>query len=165
MLKLVKTIFGCVALIYCVSASAKPFTNEDAINEAKTYVFYCGDTHTKSECAEARKNFIQDYQNAYAGDRPSMIKVTDALWEYRSRSDITSLLDASAWDYVYGVILSGTFSQKESLKAYKMATPITGKIKDADSRFSPGFRLIALRALDIMEVIKAHTVHAVDSDE
>ncbi|QHI96043.1 hypothetical protein GT348_07170 [Aristophania vespae] len=166
MLKLVKTIFGSAALIYCVSAHAKPFTNEDAIKEAKTYEFYCGDTHTKSECAEAQENFIQDYQNAYAGDYASVTRVADTLWEYRDRSDIVpAMIEACSWQYVVMSYDLKKLPKKDGENMIKICAPAMGKGTKSGLKFSPTRnRLIHARALDIVNIIGAHTVDAVDSD-
>ncbi|QHI96045.1 hypothetical protein GT348_07180 [Aristophania vespae] len=159
MFKLTKIVFGSAALIYCVSAYAKPFTNEDAINEAKNYEFYCGDTHTKSECTLARKAFIKDYQNAYADDRTAQEKVVHALREYRSRDDASTLLDVCAWQLFLIPVkpeqrLPGQQHGWESMCSLFSAG-------DPNLRLGYGQRFLVTRIYEIGRIIGAHTVHRV----
>ncbi|UMM63814.1 hypothetical protein [Aristophania vespae] len=159
---LLKTMLGAVALTYCVSAHAKPFTNEDAASWAKNYNFFCG-KHDKAECESDKKTFIKEIQNAYAGDFQAQTNVAYDIHDYRKRDDVPSQIESCAWQTI--VVLSNSKYKDDSMER--------GSLEERCKRV-PGTQAETLydalptvreRVAEIKGIIDAHTVHPIDIEE
>ncbi|UMM63809.1 hypothetical protein [Aristophania vespae] len=155
---LMKTILGTVALTYCVSAHAKPFTNEDAISWAKNYNFVCG-KHSKAECENDRGLFLKEYQNAYAGDFTAQGNVAFNIWRYRDRNDVSSQIEACAWQTIVVMSNSKYKDGTEHDNLEMMCKAVDGPQASLAYDAVPTVRE---RVAEIKKIIDAHTVHPVD---
>ncbi|UMM63812.1 hypothetical protein [Aristophania vespae] len=162
MSKLLKTMLGAVALTYCVSAHAKPFTNEDAASWAKNYNFFCG-KHDKADCKFEHKIFIKEIQNAFAGDFTAQKNVAYNIDRYRKRDDVPSQIESCAWQTI--VVLSNSKYKDDSMER--------GSLEEVCKRV-PGTQAETLydalptvreRVAEIKGIIDAHTVHPIDIEE
>ncbi|UMM63810.1 hypothetical protein [Aristophania vespae] len=159
---LMKTMLGAIALTYCVSAHAQPFTNEDAIAEAKSYKFVLG-YHKKSEFEKDQKMFIKEYQNAYAGDFTAQRNVATFIWKYHDPRNTVSQIEACAWQSLVLQIKSiykNIFDDNEYGKMCEYFSPS----EDAAQVYASK-PVIKKRIAELKNIINAHTVHLVDVEE
>ncbi|QHI96047.1 hypothetical protein GT348_07190 [Aristophania vespae] len=162
MSKLMKTMLGAIALTYCVSAHAKPFTNQDAVAEAKKYKFVCGEDD-KLKCRADRKQFIKEYQNAYAGDFFAQKNVAKTIWKHRDGQDLNSQIGACAWETI--VVRTDTI-YKNGIEIYDqkdMCSHLSGDDKPPQS-YAPA-DVVEKKIEEIKKNIQARTVHLVNVEE
>ncbi|QHI96048.1 hypothetical protein GT348_07195 [Aristophania vespae] len=153
MSKLLKTMLGAVALTYCVSAHAKPFTNEDAIAEANSFKLVCGN-HDKARCEHDQKIFIKEYQSAYAGVFEAQREVAYAIWKYRDPENAASQIGACAWQTIAMSSSSNSKVPSDDDRTKKMCQFAT-----ADKKSSLA---IQKRVEQIKKIIAIHTVYPAD---
>ncbi|QHI96049.1 hypothetical protein GT348_07200 [Aristophania vespae] len=162
MSKLLKTMLGAVALTYCVSAHAKPFTNHDAIIEAKNFNFKCSSRKDKSSCEDDLKTFIKEYQNAYVGDYQAQRNVADAIWKYRDPEDPASHIEACAWSTIF-VFTPSRYKQSNDRVDVEIKCDFSED--DNAALIYKNGPTVRERVAQIKKIINARTVHPVDIKE
>ncbi|UMM63813.1 hypothetical protein [Aristophania vespae] len=159
MSKLLKTMLGAVALTYCVSAHAKPFTNEDAIAEAKSYKLIWAD-HIGSDPVKDKKRFVKEYQNAYAGDYVAWRNVSNIIWKYHDKQDVASQIAACAWQ---SLVVQTKSIYKNPLDDFSREM-MCGKAAQTGQVYAPK-PAVQKKIAEIKKIIDAHTVHLVNIEE
>ncbi|UMM63811.1 hypothetical protein [Aristophania vespae] len=168
MSKLLKTILGTIALTYCVSAYAKPFTNEDAIAVAESYKpdpdYFDEIYYNKPKSEKDLQMFIEEYQNAYAGDYVSWRNIATFIWKFHNPRNTASQIEACAWQSLVvqtKSIYKNAFDDREYIEMCERDI-VFGK----DSvRIYASKPVIKKRIAEIKKIINAHTVHLVDVEE
>ncbi|MXV35815.1 MULTISPECIES: hypothetical protein [unclassified Saccharibacter] len=164
--------FAVLCSTIAVSTNAyagEPFTNEEAIDEAEVNVLPCDDDLSKPrDCTPERKRFIEEYQNAYAGDHLAQQNVGYDLWQGAGENNelpyIFDPASACAWriiasrshvaDWHDDAEHINMICRSPSHRRYDTVYPMPDEALQVNA---------ALRK--IRSRIRAHTVHRVNVEE